>query len=718
MGRRPSILTAEEDVFCKLIAVSGLGSIEAARKAFGWRCEPNTKETQRARDLARAKRVKERIKELEATSLKQAEAKEIVVDSDSIDLETLRKFAIKRLKEIRDDERIPAQSRFKAVEALERLADPSKDVNLIWRWINMLSKGAAVHCPCCHKDLPLARIKMPRYKAWLDTAKEEVPEVIEGLFERRNQIIKLADKGNTPHSSQIRALSAPERHIMGMGPARAGKSYLIALFAILYFLVPGTECWILARVFEEARSEKEYLEQFLRSLFYPYDKYMISTRHDAKSGEWTMTSRWGSEIKIKSSKSQGSITGRELDAIFCAEPGWLPDDIYNHVRARLSSRFGRIIALGTPQGLGGFISRIVFAVGRDPKTGKVRRLRKEDRLIENGASWPISALVFKLEAKDNPTFVKAELDAARQEMSDAEYASEFEGEIVSGEGMKFNAVKHYHLRDSHPEEIAKCSWVLGVDQGQKNFGAVLAGYDGTKIHIVKDFFEGEFKTIRTNLIDLRTMVPNWIRALGGDPRNWKLTIFDQDPPLHNTLMEMEQEMMVWPTDVTYRHDNKKKSGMTDDWRKETTVYLNEMAKQGRLWFLNETAQLHDEVMRTENVPGNPDLEGGASIRNKGWKISGSWRQDHVLDGLMFCLWTILSEQLEKSPESYNPSEPYEEQRRAWEYSRRQQEENDLAGFAGQSTGPGRDEERFREVFGRGRKAPRVPQSLVGHYSDY
>jgi hypothetical protein len=710
-GRRKQLSNPEKE-FAKLVAVAGLGPAEAARKAFGWRCA----EAQKARDMARKPRVKELINILRSQNKKEAEVSEVLIDSDAMDLETLRKFAVKRLKELRDDVRVPAQSRFKAIEALEKLADPSKDINLIWRWITMVTRGASTHCPCCHNDIPLASVKMPRFRTYLAQAKQQEPAIVDDIFERRKQILSVADKKNTPHPDQEIALRAPERHIMGMGAARGGKSYLIALFAILYFLVPGTESWILAKTFDEARSEREYLEKFLHSLFYPYDKYMVSSRYDSKSGEWTMTSRWGSEVKIKSSKSQGTITGRELDAIFAAEPGWLPDDIFNHVLARLSSRLGRIIALGTPQGLGGFISRLVFATGRDPVTGRVRRLTKEDRLISNGAPWGISALVYNLDPRNNPGYVKSELDSARQMLSDDEYASEFEGEMVAHDGMKFNAVKQMHLHDPHPDELARCSWVLGVDQGQKNFGAVLAGWNGDKIIIARDFFEGDFKTIRSNLLDLRREVPRWITSITGDPRDWKLSIFDQDPPLIQTFMEMEDEMTPWPTDITYRHDNKKKSGMTDDWRKETTVFINEMAKQGKLQFMMDAAQIHDEVMRTENLPGNPEMEGGGSSRAKGWKISGSWRQDHVLDAFMFVMWTVLSNQVEKGTGDVVIHNPWEEQRRGFDYQRQMQEERDLAGWEG--TRPTNGDEKFRKIFGRDRGRRSIPQGPVGHYPDY
>ena len=194
------------------------------------------------------------------------------------------------------------------------------------------------------------------------------------------------------------------------------------------------------------------------------------------------------------------------------------------------SRLGRIIALGTPQGMGGFISRMVFTTGRDPKTGVIKRLTPEERLIKNGSPWNISALITQLSPTDNPSYVKSELDAARQEMSDEEYASEFEGRMVSSSGMKFHAIAQRHLQDIPRMELENCEWVAGVDQGDKNFGVCLLGYDGHKIFVVKDYFDNSYNTIKSNLMDLRREIPMWIRLAGGDPTRWRLTIFDQDPP--------------------------------------------------------------------------------------------------------------------------------------------------------------------------------------------
>lgn len=703
---------------CRLMVYDGYSAVEAHRKVLGWKCETNTRENQRARDFTRRVKVKEYVEELKVQATKEAEAADVVTNAQFVDTENLKKFAFKRLTELRDDPLTPATSRLKAIESLEKLSDPSKDANLIWRWVDVLVRGTSVHCPCCHETYSAEELELPNLEEYRKEYNIEEGEAYQDLFERRNAIIEMADKAKSPHIGQRRALAALERHIVGLGAARAGKSYLMALFALLYFLCPGTEVWILARIYDDARSEVEYLQNFIQSLFYPLVKHMVTTHHDSKTGEWTMTSRWGSEIKIKSAKAQGSLTGRELDAMLAAEPGWIPDNVYNHVRARLVSRLGRIIALGTPQGMGGFISRMVFTTGRDPKTGVIKRLTPDERLIANGAPWNISALIMDLSPTDNPSYVKAELDAARQEMSDEEYASEFEGRMMSSTGMKFHAVAQRHLQEINRLSLQECEWTVGIDQGDKNFGVCLMGYDGHRVYVMKDYFDNSYNTIKTNLVELRRQIPVWIQMAGGDPARWNLTIFDQDPPVDRTLDEMEQEGQKWPTATTRRHDNKKKEGLTEDWRRETTTFFNEMAKQDRIVFDMEVAQLHDEVMRTENVVGNLDTDGGGT-KAKGWKISGSWRQDHVLDGMMLALWTIVSQQIIMARPQSEVMNPLEEARRAFEYNVRVNEERELSGFAGQS--PRNPDKVFSDVFGRprtgGDQGSFIPTN-GSHYKDY
>lgn len=715
MARRKKISGREKD-FARVIAETGLGAIEAYRKVFGARCE-TVKEQQKARDLARSPRVKEEIVRIREQLEKEAQAEQFMSTVGLVDMDRMQDYIIQQLKNIRDsqDVGIKSATKFNAIKLLEKMYDPSSDESLVYRWIDYAWRYQKAHCPCCHKSFPLEKVKNPALTSWRDRIQPDptVPLSDEDDdYERRLRLIKKIDPRNRPHDSQTPALKAKERHVVGRGAARAGKSYLLAMFAVLAFMLPGVEIWILARVYEDARSEVEYLRKFIRTLFFPYEDALVTEYYDRKTGELSMVSKWGSEIKIRSAKSKGSITGRALEIALVAEPGWVEGDLYEELRARMSERLGRIIALGTPKGTAGFIGRMIRTYGRDPRTGQFVRRQPHERLLENGCPWNVSMLEYRLDPRDNPAFVKSELGAARQELTDVEYGSEFEGMMTTVEGAKFGSVKEEHLQAIPRSYFEGAEYVLGIDQGSSNFGACLLAYDGRLIVPCWEYFNGrDTDSMQKNLIKLRQRVPLWIKKLGGDPNNWKLTIFDLDPPLHGDLQDLEDKGMKWPTEITFRHRNKIQ--YQQNWRRENQEFVNNMAMRGKLlWHLSDeynmdpdespgAGLLHDQARNTLDVTPNPEKE-SKSDSNKGWQISDPWRGDHVVDAWYLAMWTILSDQFEVAPatERLDENDPWAEQKAGFEYSRAVRERQELRGYQDRREVP-TDRELFNKYFKRG-----------------
>jgi hypothetical protein len=639
------------------MADTGMGGVAAARIAFGWRCEPGSNENDKARNLARAPRIKAEIDRLEEKVINEEKAKESLrVDFGEMHKGDLREYAYKVLENLRDNPKGKAADRFNAIKMLKKLHDPGKDINLIYKWIDLAWRYQTAHCPSCHNSFSLTDIPNPKLEEWRErTGAGAAPGKMPDRFARQMEIIKRCDPRRTPHEGQIRILAAPERHVVGEGAARAGKSYLLAIIAAMGICLPGVEVWILSETYDRASKEVEYLKNFLNAMFFPYFRQMINIIQDKKTGETIITTKWGSEVRVKSAKAKGSITGHALEYALCAEPGWLPADIYEELRARMSERLGRIIALGTPKGLGGFIGRMTNMHGRDPNTGKMIRWKREDRLMANGCPWNVSMLITRLEPGDNPEYVKSELAAARMELTDEEYASEFEGIGMSKEGAKFGLVREDHLREMDPTFFENAMWILGIDQGPKNFGAALVGYDGTDIVTVWEYFNmDERTTMKRNLIRLRSRVPRWIEALGGDPDRWTITITDQDPMLEPVFVEMEDEGQPWPTDISKRHRNMAK--LQENWRRENQEYINNMARHNHMWFhlydvpvpeedeSSGAYLLHDQVRQTMDVAPDPERESKAD-QNKGWQVSDPFRGDHVLDAWYFAVWLVCSQQV-------------------------------------------------------------------------
>jgi hypothetical protein len=691
-------LSARELEFARLLQ-QGVGSIQAARLAMKWKCESGTTQYNKAKDLARSVRIRKEIERLREAEGHVAKATAIVSQSNKLDLTNLRQFAFDRLTLMRDDPDIPAKARYMAITALERLNDPSKDVNLIYRWIDLMWRYYTGHCPACHADFPLWQVKNERLTRYRDDHQIEPDKELHTEKERRLGLIQEAEKLRHPHPGQVRALAAPERHIVGTGAARAGKSFTLAMFCLMYLMIPGVELWVLARVYDDAEPEFKYLEGFLKTLFNPVTKHIVDVHMDSKSGEAYITTRWGSVIQIKSGKSQGSITGRELEFAGVAEPSWVDGKLYEELRARMSSRLGRIIALGTPKGFGTFTNRMVKQAGRGPD-GKIRP--PEDRQISRGCPWEQSLLFFNYDPTDNPSYVRSELITARSELTMEEYASEFEGLTMAAEGARFPCITQRSLVNISREQYNNCVFVMGIDQGPKNFGGCLVGYDGHKVYTAWEFHDNSDTTIRSNLITLNYKIPPVIFNLGGNADNWQLTIFDADPPIFGTLEELAMENKKWKTEETYRPKNQKD---LTNWREETMEWINSMAKQNRFFFdAKECDMLHDQIREAlikPRLPGKDSTPGN----DKGWIVQDLWRGDHVMDAWLMACYCIMSGMLSMPLSRIVPEMPYQEHQRQSDYDRLVAEKQELQGFEGSSR---RDPEAeaWRTVYGQERRQDR------------
>jgi hypothetical protein len=692
-GLKP--LTADELKFATYIAESGYTPVQAARLVFGWKCEARSREAQQARDLARASRVANAVKKIEADLATKAKAESVITDSDKLDVDALRKYAVGKLREIRDSSNTNSRARLHAINALEKLADPTTDLNLIFRWIDLVWRFAKVHCPCCHESYPLWKIHNEKLALWRDAMGLSDFEKPETDLERRLVGLKYADRKGTPHKSQVPFLEAPERHLVAHAPARAGKSSCLAYFGFLAFLLPGIEIWMLAEVFESARSEHEFLMQFLRSAFHPYDDRMFKAYEDKRTNELILESNWGTSLRIRSSKTKGLITGRELELALVVEPAWVPDDVYEELRARMISRLGRILAFGTPKGTGGFIGRMIRVTGRDPVTGKMIRRTPEERLIKNGSPWDTSMFVGYMNPEDNPTYVKSERAAARQELTDSEYASEFLGEMSSAEGAKFPNVTDAHLQNIARTYYQSAVYVLGIDQGPTNFAAVLTAYDGSVIVPVFEYFDGSSDTMSRNLKNLLIEVPKHLRIIGANPSDWIYTITDRAPQLGGTFMELEEGGNPWPTEITMVPKNVAR--FHQNWRRDTSEFVNNVSARGKLLFdLQYCAQLHAQILSALNVP-LPDKD-VQSESSKGWKIQDVWRGDHPVDAWFFAMCAIHLGMLVIPQVKPEAMDAWSEARAAQDYLRAKEERKELQGYPIDYTTT--DNDLYKNHFGR------------------
>jgi hypothetical protein len=350
--------------------------------------------------------------------------------------------------------------------------------------------------------------------------------------------------------------------------------------------------------------------------------------------------------------------------------------------------------------------------GKDEK-GRVRRIPTSERTIKAGCPWNISLLKYHLSPEMNPEYVASEIAAARQELTDAEFASEFEGLQASTDGALFPGVGPRHLKEIPRDFYERCAWVVGIDQGPKNFAACLLGWDGETVVVANEYFDNDPRVVLTKMEIVKDMVPGWIRAAGGDPHRWVLTIFDADPPVLNELDLLEEQGQKWPTDVTFRIKDKKGRWNQENWRRETYEYVNQLgqARKPNLYFDDIHCDfLHDQIVRAQMREGDGDM------KKKGWVIHDPVRSDHVADAFVMAMFTILSGQMVLPDRTFTVEDPYIEAKRAFQYTLAKDEARELIGITGKKT---TDDEVFEKVFGRKRKSgsPMHPRDHW-NYRDY
>jgi len=324
----------------------------------------------------------------------------------------------------------------------------------------------------------------------------------------------------------------------------------------------------------------------------------------------------------------------------------------------------------------------------------------------------MSILGINMDPAANPEYVTSELDAARSELTAREYASEFEGEMVADAHSKFPFITSECLTETRKEDISESLFIAGVDQGERNFGGCMLAWDGDKVRVIGEYFDNSDNTIKSNLIKLNRDWPAQIHKMGGQTHNWKMTIFDADPPIWGQLTELEEESRDWRSEFTYRPKNVKD---TLNWRAETCMFVNQLARDGKLIFdPTECDLLHEQLSDALNSP-EPEGQESRPGNRKGWVINDPYRGDHVPDAFLMAMWVVLSGQIELPDKYVPPGNAYEEAQRSFEYRIAASEQAELRGY---KTPPGHEPDGlFEDIFGRQRRGQPLVTWRRGYYPD-
>ena len=168
----------------------------------------------------------------------------------------------------------------------------------------------------------------------------------------------------------------------------------------------------------------------------------------------------GGTVECWSMDTGDPARGRKYKRIVVDEAAMVPHlmEIWNQaLRPTLADLEGESWWLSTPRGLNDFYTLY---------------LRGQDQLETEWASWQMPTTV-------NPHISRSELDAARHEMPERDYAQEFEARFLQleGAGVFRGVTAVARLRPERPERGH--SYVIGVDWGRTNDFTAISVLDST-----------------------------------------------------------------------------------------------------------------------------------------------------------------------------------------------------------------------------------------------
>ena len=275
--------------------------------------------------------------------------------------------------------------------------------------------------------------------------------------------------GYSPSKKQAAMHSSLSRIRCFSGGARGGKSLFGAMEVLPVLLTPGTNSWIVAPRYDQAK-EMDYLRQFFEmpEMRYYFERLRTFT-FNVKNGDVRIVLEWSkpddpiqlgnSYVQVKSTQVEDSLLGEELDMVVVSEASRIPERIWReYLLQRLTTRKGIAVFPSTPRGVGNWYGKLV-QLGESASERKAKRVE----------SLCVTSV-------DNPIYDQSEADFARAHLSDEEYNEQVLGIPTNMSGAIYPSwTPEIHVKDfkeeNWPPPNSDC--FIGVDFGFSNPASVL-----------------------------------------------------------------------------------------------------------------------------------------------------------------------------------------------------------------------------------------------------
>lgn len=240
-----------------------------------------------------------------------------------------------------------------------------------------------------------------------------------------------------PHDTQTEFHNSLARFRVCCAGSRWGKSLAAGKEASANLMLPNQQWWIAAETYD--LGEKEFRVVWESLIDNPDDDFrkmihgnILHASNNPKIGDMYISFKWGSWIRVKSTKDPVGLLGEELDGLILAEGSQMqPKTWTRYLRQRLSSRGGQLIIPTTPAGYDDFLHPM-WTEGQDEENHYPNTTYTESVQSWQFPSW------------DNPYYDVAELEAAMKhlksgQLDDADFQEQWGGKFTSQTGKVYKS---------------------------------------------------------------------------------------------------------------------------------------------------------------------------------------------------------------------------------------------------------------------------------------
>lgn len=274
--------------------------------------------------------------------------------------------------------------------------------------------------------------------------------------------------GWTPHEPQQEILDELSQFTAICAGARFGKTMLCAYLALRQLLLPEQHIWVIAPTYGLSEKIYSYLVKWIGKGFPNDFKRGIITATNRKGEgriENKMTNSW---IEFKSAENPASLLGEELDLAILDESPRIKANVWeSYVYQRLTSRKGKAVFIGTPEGKGWFYRE--FVKGQDPKN-------------KDNAS-------FTFTSKDNPYWGRPksspeqEWEKAKKRLPERVFKQEHVAKFIEGASQVFRGIDKITGNTLKDVQFGHY-YTMGVDIGKYEDFTVLTVIDRNTHEVV------------------------------------------------------------------------------------------------------------------------------------------------------------------------------------------------------------------------------------------